>query len=411
MSRIEKGLVLLVFVLWSVLMVSAGYLGRMLAVPLEARPAESFSRYSHALFDEAWDRVRNNFIGTVPSDTVREYGAIRGALATLDDRYTTFIEPQSRALERDHMRGSFGGIGVSFTRNERGEIVLAPVPDGPAARAGVQRGDILISIDGVALPAPATFEDVARIRGEVGTSVTIEVLRAGQRLAFTIVREKIEVNSVEWRPITTTIAGQLATIGYLRITGFTERTGEEVKRALGALDSQAYLIDLRDNGGGLLSAAVDVASEFLTDGVVAFEKRRGQPEVAFQVRSDRSQRVGDKPIAVLINGNSASAAEVVAGAIQDHKRGPLIGEKSFGKGSVQLIFDLADGSAVRITVAKWLTPNRRELDGIGLTPDIAVTGAPEAQLERAVSVLRAALQVGAAGKPEAAPIGRGNNMR
>lgn len=398
MSRIEKGLVLLVFVLWSVLMVGAGYLGRMLAVPLEARPAESFSRYSHALFDEAWDRVRNNFIGTVPSDTVREYGAIRGALATLDDRYTTFIEPQSRALERDHMRGSFGGIGVSFTRNERGEIVLAPVPDGPAARAGVQRGDILISIDGIALPAPATFEDVARIRGEVGTSVTIEVLRTGQRLAFTIVREKIEINSVEWRPITTTIAGQSATIGYLRITGFTERTGEEVKQALGALDaldSQAYLIDLRDNGGGLLSAAVDVASEFLTDGVVAFERKRDQPEVAFRVRSDRSRRVDDKPIAVLINGNSASAAEVVAGAIQDHKRGPLIGEKSFGKGSVQLIFDLADGSAVRVTVAKWLTPNRRELDGVGLTPDIAVTGAPEAQLERAVSALRAALQVSA----------------
>ncbi|MCL6511911.1 MAG: S41 family peptidase [Anaerolineae bacterium] len=396
MTRIEKGLVIVVFALWSAMMIGVGYVGRMLLAPVEMRTERIYGHNSHALLDEAWGYVRDHFIGTVPSDTVREYGAVRGALATLNDRYTTFVEPQPRALERDHMRGSFGGIGVSFAHNERGEIVLTPKADGPAARAGVREGDILVSIDDVPLPAAATFDDVARIRGEVGTPVTIEVLRGPQRerLSFTIVRQMIEIDSVTWRPITTTVGDKPATIGYLRISSFTERTGEEVREALSALvaaNSQAYLIDLRDNGGGSLSSAIDVASAFLSDGVVAIEKRRGQPEIVHRVRSERSKAADGKPVAVLVNGNTASAAEIVAGAIQDHGRGLLVGEKTFGKGSVQLIFDLTDGSAVRVTTAKWLTPERRELDGAGLIPDVEVTGSADAQLGQAVILLGEAI--------------------
>ncbi len=398
LSRIEKGLVIAAFFMWSAMMVGAGYVGRMLLAPVELR-TERVYRYGgnpHALLDEAWGYVRDHFVGIVPSDTVREYGAVRGALTTLNDRYTTFVEPQTRALERDHMRGSFGGIGVSFTRNERGEIVLSPMPDGPAAKAGVREGDILIGIDGVPLPSPATFEDVARIRGEASTPVTIEVLRGPQRerLTFTIIRQMIEVKSVEWRTITTTVGGTPATIGYIHISNFTERTGEEAKRALSALsaaDSQAYLIDLRNNGGGSLAAAVEVASEFLSDGIVAIEQRRNQPEIIHRVRKGRAKPAGDKPVVVLMNSNTASAAEIVAGAIQDHRRGLLIGEKTFGKGSVQLIFDLLDGSAVRVTAAKWLTPERRELDGTGLMPDIEVVGSEDAQLEHAIRVLGEAI--------------------
>ncbi len=375
-------------------MVGAGYVGRMLLAPVELR-TERIYRYGsnpHALLDEAWGYVRDHFVGVVPSDTVREYGAVRGALMTLNDRYTTFVEPQARALERDHMRGSFGGIGVGFARNERGEIVLSPMPDGPAAKAGVREGDILVGIDGVPLPSPADLEDVARIRGAVGAPVTIEVLRGPQRerLTFTIIRQMIEVKSVEWRAITTTTGSAPMTIGYVRIRNFTERTGEEVKRALAALsaaDSQAYLIDLRDNGGGSLAAAVEVASEFLGDGVVAIEQRRDHLEIVHRVRKGRAKPADGHPVAVLVNGNTASAAEIVAGAIQDHRRGLLIGEKTFGKGSVQLIFELSDGSAVRVTSAKWLTPERRELDGVGLTPDIEVTGDADAQLERALRAL------------------------
>lgn len=392
MSRIEKGLVIVAFLIWSAMMVGAGYAGRMLLAPVERWVERVYIGDSRTLLDEAWGYVREHFVGVVPSDTARDYGAVRGALSTLNDRYTTFIEPQARALERDHMRGSFGGIGVGFTRNARGEVVLSPTPDGPAAQAGVREGDILVAIDGVPLPVPADLEDVARIRGEVGAPVTIEVLRGPQRkqLTFTIIRQMIEVKSVEWRVITTTMGSAPMAIGYVRIHNFTERTGEEVKHALSALsamNSQAHLIDLRDNGGGSLAAAVEVASEFLTEGVVAIEQRRNQPEIVHRARQGRAKPANGKPVAVLVNGNTASAAEIVAGAIQDHRRGLLIGERTFGKGSVQLIFELSDGSAVRVTAAKWLTPARRELDGVGLTPDIEVTGDAEAQLERALRAL------------------------
>jgi carboxyl-terminal processing protease len=396
MNRTEKGLVITVFILWSALMVGAGYVGRMVISPIEFRTERVYGTgNANALFDEAWMRVRDNFIGTVPSDTVRTYGAIRGALATLDDRYTIFTEPKAHSIERDHMRGSFGGIGVNFSLSDRGQIVLAPMRDGPAARAGVRDGDILTGIDGEKLPESATFDDVARIRGEVGTPVTIEVLRGDDALTFTIVREVIEVRSVDWRTITATLQdASPALVGYIRINSFTERTGKEVQEALRELksqNSQAYLIDLRDNPGGLLTAAVDVASEFLPDGVVVFEKKRDAPESSFRVKTGQAKILGDEPVAVLVNGSTASAAEIVAAALQDHDRGTLVGVKSYGKGSVQLIFDLADGSAVRVTTAKWLTPDRRELDGVGLEPDVVVEGEADAQMQKAVDVLSRAI--------------------
>lgn len=392
MTRLEKTLVAVVIVLWSGLMFGAGFLARTF-VPASLPTAQATS--SRDLFDEAWQHVEESFVGVVPSDTVREYGAIRGALATLDDRFTLFSEPQTRSIERDHMRGQFGGIGVTLGRNDKGEIVLSPREDGPAAKAGVKEGDILVGIDGVALVKDTAFEEVARIRGEPGTQVTIEVQRGNERLAFTITRAIIPVPSVESRIITTTVAGKDASIGYLHINSFTERTGQEMQdavKSLHAANVDGYLIDLRDNGGGLLSAAVDVTSQFMGDGVVAFEKKRDGSEIAFNVKAGMADLTADKPVVVLINNNSASASEIVAGAIQDYKRGSLVGERSYGKGSVQLIFELSDGSAVRVTTAKWFTPNKRALDGVGLTPDVPAAGDAEAQLQRAVEVLRDAMR-------------------
>jgi len=396
MSRLEKGLAAIAFALWSVLLVGVGYAGHMVLAPAEAHTIRVQGDHSLPLLDEAWGHVRAHFIGTLPSDTLRNYGAVRGALTTLNDPYTTFIDPQQRAVERDHMRGQFGGIGVSFRQNERGEIVLTPTPDGPAAKAGVRDGDILFSVDGEALPAAAEFEVVSRIRGQVGTPVTIEVLRGPerQRLRFTIVRQMIEISSVTWRTITSTSAGRLFTIGYLKIASFTERTGAEVQRAVSSLleaGAQAFLIDLRDNGGGSLSAAVEAASTFLKDGVVAFEVRRAQPETEHRTRSVPVKVEESQPVVILVNNNTASAAEVMAAALRDHQRGQLVGVKTFGKGSVQLIFELSDGSAVRVTAAKWLTPARHTLDDAGLTPDIEVTGTPAEQEARAVEVLRTAI--------------------
>jgi carboxyl-terminal processing protease len=392
MSRLEKMLVAVVFVLWSGLIFGAGFLARTF-VPAGLPAARASS--SSAVFDEAWQHVEESFVGTVPSDTVREYGAIRGALATLNDRFTLFSEPQTRTVERDHMRGQFGGIGVSFERNDKGEIVLTPRADGPAAKAGVQAGDILINIDGVALSKEDPLNDMMRVRGEPGTQVKIDVKRNAETLAFTITRAIIPVASVESRIITTTVNNKDARIGYLLINSFTERTGEEVQDAIKALHSgnaEGYLIDLRDNGGGLLSAAVDVTSQFVGNGAVALEKKRDGEEIAFNVKTGLAGLTEGKPVAVLINNNSASASEIVAGAIQDYKRGTLVGEKSYGKGSVQLVFELSDGSAVRVTTAKWFTPNKRAIDGVGLTPDVAAAGDAEAQLQRAVEVLRDAMK-------------------
>ncbi len=396
MSRLEKGLAAIALVLWSVLLVGVGYAGHTVLAPAKAHTIRVQGEHTLPLLDEAWGHVRAHFIGTLPSDTLRNYGAVRGALATLNDPYTAFIEPQQRAIERDHMRGQFGGIGVSFRQNERGEIVLTPTPGGPAAKAGVRDGDILFSVDGEVLPSAAEFEVVSRIRGQVGTPVTIEVLRGPerQRLRFTIVRQMIEVNSVTWRTITSTAAGRPFIVGYLKIASFTERTGAEVQRAVSSLleaGAQAFLIDLRDNGGGSLSAAVEATSAFLKDGVIAFEVRRAQPETEHRARSVPVKVEENQPVVILVNNNTASAAEVMAAALRDHQRGRLVGVKTFGKGSVQLIFELSDGSAVRVTAARWLTPARHALDGAGLTPDVEVAGSPAEQEARAVEVLRAAI--------------------
>jgi carboxyl-terminal processing protease len=205
------------------------------------------------------------------------------------------------------------------------------------------------------------------------------------------------VASTDWRVITDTGKANFI-IGYIGIHQFTERTGDEVKQAISVLQkagSQAYLIDLRDNGGGLLSAAVDVTSRFLSDGVVLYEHRRDQPDVSFPVTPDTAMAALKEPLVILINGNTASASEIVAGAVQDRGRGKLVGEKSYGKGSVQSIFDLSDGSSVHVTSAKWLTPNKRTIDGVGLTPDVVVNrAAGEAavgkysQIDRAIVELR-----------------------
>jgi carboxyl-terminal processing protease len=398
-------------ILWSAFLFGAGWLSHMW-VAAATRPSLALSAGNVPMLDEVWGYVRQAFVGEVPSDTVRNYGAVRGALATLNDHYTILLEPQTQAMERDYLSGQFGGIGVDIRQDAQGRIILSPRPDSPAQAAGLQDGDILLGIDGVVLPASPNFEEVAaRVRGDNGTAVRLSVMREGQRLEFTVTRTLIQVPSVEWRAITITTRITpakitSATVGYISIHLFTERTSSEVQAALKELrakGSQAYLMDLRDNGGGLVDAAVQVASQFIPDGVVAIERRRGQPDVSLMVTGvatgtttgDAAVYAYREPLVVLINGKTASAAEIVAGAIQDRQRGKLLGEKSFGKGSVQSIYDLSDGSSMHITSAKWLTPQQRAIDGEGLRPDIEVAqdaqgseNTSDTPLERAVQALR-----------------------
>jgi carboxyl-terminal processing protease len=345
-------------------------------------------------FWEVWGLVEKDFIGALPNSQARVYGAIRGSLASLNDPYTVFVEPQPHQREKEDLRGSFGGIGVTMRRNAEGDLLLTPLPDSPALKAGVQDGDVMLEVDGQPITPTMSFVAVAAVvRGQVGTQVKITVRRVGQSqpLAFTITRQVIDTPSVDSR-----ILADSPQIGYIAIDRFTERTGSEVQNAIKDLKQKGatqIILDLRDNGGGLLDSAVDVASQFIGEGVVLYEKQKGQDERTFQVKP--GGLATDLPVVVLVNHATASASEIVAGALHDHQRATLVGEQTYGKGSVQHIYDLADGSSLHVTAAEWFTPNRHQLTGNGLKPDIAVSRSSDdsaagrdPQLDRAVAFLK-----------------------
>lgn len=369
----------------------AGYAVRDYVV--DDQPDET-ERDSLALYWEVWHRVEEQFYGKVPNGPAATYGAIRGALATLNDPYTLFIEPEPAAEEKAQLEGQFGGIGAFIQRDEAGKVILDPMPDQAAEKAGLLKGDILLAVDGRPIISDMPTEDIIKwIKGEIGTTVIITVGRAGveEPLDITIERAPIETPSAQWR-----ILEEAPKIGYIQLTSFTERSNKELNRAFDELSQQgaeSYILDLRNNGGGLLETAVDVASQFLREGVVLREDRKSEGERVYDVRA--GGKALDQPLVLLVNGGTASASEIVAGALQDYKRATLIGEKTFGKGSVQLIYELSDASRLHVTVAKWFTPNNNAIDGKGLIPDIEVLISEEdrannrdPQLERAVTFLK-----------------------
>jgi carboxyl-terminal processing protease len=321
--------------------------------------------------------LSQNYYGDLPSAQAQAYGAVRGLVESYNDPFTIFEEPGPRRLEQDKLAGSFGGIGVSIQRNVDGDVILTPMVDGPAARAGVLDGDVLIAVDAQPITASLTSDQIAlRLRGDIGTAVTLELRRAGRTAPFSvrITREQIVTPSVDWR-----VLDAQHHIGYVRISIFDQRTSEELQAALAALSAQAtdrLVLDLRGNGGGLLDAGVDTASQFLPNGIVLREVRRGGTTRSYAVRSGVKPAVA-WPIAVLTDGGTASASEIVAGALHDYGRALLVGEKTYGKGSAQEVHELSDGSSLHVTVAEWLTPNGHQIDKTGLEPDIPVT--PTAQ--------------------------------
>jgi carboxyl-terminal processing protease len=331
------------------------------------------------VFWEAWHLLEKDFYGQLPTAQQMTYGAIRGVLTTLDDPYTTFVEPKPRRLEKDDLRGSFGGIGAWVSKREDGAIVLKPMEDKPARRAGILEGDVVIKVDDQEITSDMSLEDVLLlIRGPIGSVVKLTISRTGdpEPLVFEITREKVETPTVNWR-----ILDEGQGPGYVSISLFTERTNKELETALKDLKAQGatrLILDLRNNSGGLLETSIDVASQFIPDGIILYEQRRDQEEKSYPVR--RGGKATDTPLVVLVNAGTASASEIVAGAIQDSGRGTLIGESTFGKGSVQLVYDLSDQSSLHVTVAHWLTPDRNQITGNGLTPDIAV---PLTEEERA----------------------------
>lgn len=323
------------------------------------------------LFWEAWGLIQRDFYGKLPDEKGMTYGAIRGVIRTLNDPDTALTDPQIAAISRADITGGFEGIGARVRMNEEGYLVVAqPFENQPAAKAGLSPGDIILEVDGTPVQGMDIYQAISLIRGPAGTEVQLLIQRLGEEEPFlvTIIRSKIEIPTVQAK----ILAGDVA---YLRLNDFHGRAIAQARRALRSLldqDPVGLILDLRDNPGGLLDTAVDVSSLFLKpDQVILIELRKDEEKKTYRAKG--RPLALDIPLVVLINGGSASASEIVAGALQDNSRGVLLGEPTFGKGSVQLPHQLSDGAELRVTIAQWLTPSGHALrNGNGLLPDIPV---------------------------------------
>jgi carboxyl-terminal processing protease len=300
------------------------------------------------------------------------YGATKGLVDAAGDPYTAFMTPKENSDFRESLQGHLQGIGAELALRDNRIVVVAPIKGSPADKAGILPEDVIVEVDGASIEGQTLTEVVRKIRGQRGTKVALGVERKGSpaMLTITITRDDITVPSVEFE-FKQTDSGP---VGYIAVNQFGNETLAEMVKALQPMQRtpnvKGLILDLRYNGGGYLTGAVDMASLFLREGkVVSVARRQGEPQ-----RHDVSGNpiLPDIPLVILINQGTASAAEIVAGALQDYKRATVVGVTSFGKGTVQEVIDLPGGSSLRVTVAQWLTPNGRNLGKEGVTPDIVV---------------------------------------
>ena len=317
-------------------------------------------------------------------------GAISGMVKTLDDPHSIYLDPKMYELMRSHTEGSFGGVGIVMGFKDNKITVISVMEGTPSEAAGIKTGDEIIAVDGTPTNEIEPEEVVLHIRGEIGTDVTLKIRRAGEEdKDYVVRRAMIQVH---------TVAGQMLPdtdgIGYIRIASFSEHTADEFKDAYRALEKdgvKGMIIDLRENPGGLVTSCVAIANMIVPKGpVVSVVQKDGTRE---EYKSDLSEE--KYPLVVLIDGNSASASEILAGALQDTGAATIVGETSYGKGSVQVILPLYDDDALKLTIAKYYTPSGRSIDGTGIEPDIRVEpqadSAQDAQLLKAIDVMKGKL--------------------
>ncbi|MEI9885741.1 MAG: S41 family peptidase [Rhizomicrobium sp.] len=356
-----------------------------------------------ARFGLAFERVRDNYLEK-PEDRKLVESAIGGMLTNLDAHSSYFDRRAFEAMETK-AAGAYGGIGLIVTVKDGIAKVVAPIEQTPAARAGLKAEDVLVAIDGTAMKGH-TLDDVSsRMRGTVGTEVALTVGRgAAAPFDVKLTREVIEVERLTWR--------REGDVGYIKILAFSDRTDPDLRLAVAALKQQigpslkGFVIDLRNNGGGVLQASIDVSDDFLNAGEIVSVRGRNTQNIE---RYDA--RYGDiaegKPLVLLVNGGTASASEIVAGALQDHRRATILGTLSFGKGSVQSILPLdnGEGGALHMTTARYYTPAGRSIQVTGIVPDIVVSGGPGApEYQREAELPHHLLAEGPAAKPVGKPI-------
>ena len=342
-------------------------------------------------FWEAWNIVHEEFVNQPVDDLVLMQGAIRGMMDALGDEHSSYMDPKTYQDANDGLAGEYEGIGAWVDTTADYLTIISPIPGSPADKAGIKPGDRIIGIDGEDMTGIDAELVRQRVLGPAGTTVVLTVAREGESepLDFSITREKIVVKSASGEMLENDI-------GYVQITTFGDKTTPELRATLEELMAQnpkGLVIDLRNNGGGYLQTSVEVASEFIGEGVILYEQYGDGERTTYRALKDG--QATEIPLVVLINEGTASASEIVAGAIQDYGRGKLVGVTSFGKGSVQNWVPLSNNQgAVRVTIAKWLTPNERTISGEGLQPDVEIEFTEEdfeadldPQLDKAIEVL------------------------
>ena len=329
---------------------------------------------SAALVAEVIDRVRREYVDTVDDRRIVE-AAIRGIVADLD-QHSTFLDADEYEDIRISTTGNYTGVGLDVNLDDGKVTVVAPLEGAPADRAGILPGDIVVAVNDVPVNTDDVAASVARMRGEPGTSVTLDVLRPGNSdvLKFALTRTEVHVHTVKSEYLGNGLA-------YVRLSSFSEGTAEDLEQAARDLTQAAgrenllgLVLDLRSNPGGLLDAAVRVADEFLAEGVIVSGTGRIR-QAQFEQTADAGDALENVPTVVLVNSASASASEIVAGALKDHGRARIVGETTYGKGSVQTVMPLGEGTAIKLTTSRYLTPSGRSINGSGIEPDVVVSSA------------------------------------
>ncbi len=320
------------------------------------------------IFSEVLEKINNEYVDEVDQSEIMD-SAINGLLQSLDP-YSAYMDPEIFQEMQTETKGEFGGLGIEVSMEAGVVKVISPIDDTPASKAGIKSGDYIVKVDNIQIQGKTLMEAVNLMRGPVGTNVEITIRRKGLKKAknFTITREIIEIKSVVSKLIN-------KEVGYLRLSAFNENSSDQLKKEIKKLEKEknlvGYIFDLRNNPGGLLSQAVEISDFFLDDGEIVSTRGRKERENS-KFFAKKGDQISGKPLLVLINNGSASASEIVAGALQDHKRAILLGEGTYGKGSVQSIIPLANKGAIRLTISKYYLPSGESISEIGVSPDIFV---------------------------------------
>lgn len=324
-----------------------------------------------------WSWVRQRYFPKVSDDRAQTYQAIQQMLATLGDPFTRFLPPEQYRSLQTSTSGELTGVGLQIALDDATHqlTVIAPIAGSPADRAGIHPADQIIEIDGISTAHLSLDEAAARMRGTVGSHVELTIVRSGKQQRFKLIRDRIELNPVTAELHTVPLPDkpeQVEKIGYIRLSQFNANATVELAKAIKYLEGQGakgYILDLRNNPGGLLQAGIEIARLWLDQGTIVYTANRQGVQDSFEATGEA---LTDDPLIVLVNQGTASASEILAGALQDNNRAQLVGERTFGKGLIQSLFELSDGSGLAVTVAKYETPNHHDIHRQGIQPDHVV---------------------------------------